>query len=115
MISPIKEYALGSPLVYKDGKGNHEAVVYEGVSADGNRHIVRKSYGAKVVTPESHIQDMNQADLTNVPTTLLKYCQEIGKGSTKEEVQSLVYPRVLSPLQQEFMSWHHRLYHLPFH
>ena len=114
VISPIKEYALGSPLVYKDGKGNHEAVVYEGVSADGNRHIVRTSDGAKVVTPESHIQDMNQADLTNVPTTPLEYCQEIGKGLTKEEVQSLVYPRVLSPLQQEFMSWHHRLYHLPF-
>lgn len=67
-----------------------------------------------MVTPESHIQDMNQADLTNVPTTPLEYCQEIGKGLTKEEVQSLVYPRVLSSLQQEFMSWHHRLYHLPF-
>ena len=66
VISPIKEYALGSPLVYKDGKGNHEAVVYEGVSADGNRHIVRKSDGAKVVTPESHIKDMNQADLTQL-------------------------------------------------
>ena len=45
----------------------------------------------------------------------LDYCQEVGIGISQEQAQRLAYPRTLSPQQQELMSWHHRLYHLPFH
>ena len=34
------DYELGMNLVYKDGKGNNEAVVYNGESANGLNHIV---------------------------------------------------------------------------
>ena len=34
-------YELGMNLVYKDGKGNNEAVVYEGESANGLNHTIR--------------------------------------------------------------------------
>ena len=113
VVTPVKDFELGSNIYYKDGFGNNETVVYEGESADGHFHTVRKEDGTKVVTPASHLRDMDQPDLCNIPSTPLEYCQEIGKGLTKEEVQSLAYPRILSPLQQELMSWHHRLYHLP--
>ena len=39
---------------------------------------------------------------------------EVGTGLTLQEAQALAWPRNLYPLQQELMSWHHRLYHLPF-
>ncbi len=45
----------------------------------------------------------------------LDYCQEIGIGISQEQAQRLAYPRTLSPQQQGLMSWHHCLYHLPFH
>ena len=35
-------------------------------------------------------------------------------GITLEESQSLARPRTSSLMQQELMSWHHRIYHLPF-
>ncbi len=44
----------------------------------------------------------------------LNYCQEVGIGITQEQAQGLAYPGALTPQQQELMSWHHCLYHLPF-
>ena len=101
-------------LDYKDGKGNNEAVVYEGESANGLLHIIRRKTGAKLVVPDSNLEHLHQISLSNLPSTPLDYCKEVGKGLTKEEAQRLARPRTLTPLQQELMSWHHRLYHLPF-
>ena len=58
---------------------------------------------------------LDQISFSNIPKTPLDYCQEVGKGITPEVAHKLAYPRALSPQQQELMSWHHRLYHLPFH
>ncbi|KAL7549579.1 hypothetical protein ACHAWF_012836, partial [Thalassiosira exigua] len=53
--------------------------------------------------------------MSNIPATPLDYCKEVGKSLSKEDAQRLARPQTLSPIQQELMSWHHRLYHLPFH
>ena len=38
----------------------------------------------------------------------------MGTGLTLSEAQALARRAALSPVQQELMSWHHRLYHLSF-
>jgi hypothetical protein len=48
------------------------------------------------------------------PQTTLNYCQEVGIGITQKQAQQLACPRALTPQQQELMSCHHCLYHLPF-
>ena len=108
------KFKLGASLLFKDGKGENELVVYEGATLDDKFHTICKADGTKIVTPESHLRIMSQPDLSNIPTTPLDYCKEVKLGISKEEAQALAYPRVLSPSQQELMSWHHRLYHLPF-
>ena len=49
-----------------------------------------------------------------MPNTPLDYRNEVVTGITLDEAQFLSRPRTLSPLQQEFMSWNHRLYHLTY-
>ena len=49
-----------------------------------------------------------------MPNTPLDYQNEVGTGLSLKEAQSLARPRTLSPVQQEFMSWHHQMYHLPY-
>ena len=49
-----------------------------------------------------------------MPKTPLEYQNEVGWGLSLEEAQALATPQILSSLQQELMSWHHCLYHLPF-
>ncbi|KAL7496856.1 hypothetical protein ACHAWT_005049 [Skeletonema menzelii] len=113
-VTPSTEspFTLGEEVIYTDGSGNSSAVVYEGGSVNGN-HIIRTEHGDRIVTPAPHLKALNQPDLTNVPRTPLDYCKEI-KDVTQEELKELVYPRQLSPVQQEFLSWHNRLFHMPF-
>jgi hypothetical protein len=99
---PVTPFTLGDEYIYHDGNGRSEACVYEGESVEGN-HILRTSDGTKVITPASHIQEFNQPTITNVPTTPLEYCQEI-KNLSPDQLKKIVYPRKLSPIQQEFLS-----------
>jgi hypothetical protein len=89
--------------------------VYEGVNANGLDHIVWRKDGTTIQVHDSNISFLNQINMTNIPSTPLDYCKEVGVGLTKKEAQILARPRTLTPLQQELMSWHNRLYHLPFH
>jgi hypothetical protein len=57
---------------------------------------------------------LEQPNFLNILSTPREYWQEVGIGLTWREAWDLAYPRVLSPSQQELLSWHHRLYHLPF-
>ena len=36
------------------------------------------------------------------------------KGLSYDEAHALALPISISPLKQELISWHHRLYHMPF-
>ena len=101
-------------LVYRDGQGKNVPVVYEGASADGMTHTIRLADGSKLPVHDSNLQLLDQPDFSNIPKTPLEYRNEVGVGLSLEEAQTLARPRQLSPLQQELMSWHHRLYHLPF-
>ena len=89
--------------------------VYEGVSEDGTKHIICLSNGVKVSTNSSYIRLTGQLTLSHLPSTPLDYYKEVGKGLSMEEASCLAMPRQLSPLQQELLSWHYRLYHLPFY
>ena len=66
------------------------------------------------MTPPNHVHFLEQPDFSNIPSTPLDYRNEVGIGISKEAAQELAYPRILSPSQQELLSWHHCLYHLPF-
>ena len=112
--SKLFDFVLGMDLVYRDGKGNNVTAVYEGASADNLTHTVRLQDGTKLDVHDSNLQLLDQPDFSNIPKTPLDYRNEVGHGLSLEEAQTLARQRPLSPLQQELMSWHHRLYHLPF-
>jgi hypothetical protein len=88
-------------------------MVYEGATPDGLCHTLCRDDGSKVVTPPSHVHFLEQPDFSNILSTPLDYRNEVGIGITKEEAQELAYPCILSPSQQELLSWHHCLYQLP--
>jgi hypothetical protein len=94
--------------------GQAEAVVYEGVMPDGFTHTVRQQDGTRLNVHKALLCLKMQGDLINIPCTPLDYCNKVGKGITKEEAENLARPRMLAPLQQELMDWHHHLYHLYF-
>ena len=102
------DFKLGMDLVYRDGKGNNVAAVYERASADELTHTVRLENGTRVDVHDSNLQLLNQPGFANIPQTPLDYRNEVGSGISLHEAQALARPRTRSPLQQELMSWHHR-------
>jgi hypothetical protein len=101
-------------LSYFDGGGKAETVVYEGVMSDGLTHTIRRADGTRLQVHDAYLRLKLQADLSNLPKTPFDYCKEVGTGITKDEAEALARPRILTPIQQELMDWHHRLYHLSF-
>ena len=101
-------------LTYNDGQDGSRAVAYKGTSSDGKSHTVRTKDGSKFVVRDSNLQLLNQPNFVNIPNTPLDYRNEVGTGLTLPEAQALSIPTSLSPVQQELMSCHHRLYHMLF-
>ena len=108
------DFQLGMNLLYCCGKEESETVVYEGASADVLLHTIRLKDSTKLSFYDSNLQLLDQPSFLNMPNTPQEYRNEAGTGLTLYEAQALSRPRTLSPLQQEFMIWHHRLYHLPY-
>ena len=94
-------------LLYSCGNEENETVVYEGASADGLLHTIRLKENTKLSVYDSNLQLLDQPSFSNMPNTPLDYRNEVGTSLTLYEMQALARPRTLSPLQQEFMSWHH--------
>ena len=101
-------------ILYHCGNVESETVVYEGDSADGLLHMISLEDNTKLSVYDSNLQLLDQPSFWNMTKNPLDYRNEVGTGLTLGEAQALARPRTLSPLQQEFMSWHHRLYHLPY-
>ena len=100
--------------MYCNGAGNSVPVVYEGASADILPHRYRFTDISKLVVYKSYLQLLDQPNFSNIPKTPLDYKNEVGACLSLEEAQDLARPSDLSPLQQELVSWHHRLYHLSY-
>ena len=100
-------------LLYCCGNEENITVVHDGASADGLLHTIRLKDNTKVSFYDINLQLLDQPSFSNMPNTPLDYRNEVGTGLTLYEAQALARPRTLSPLQLEFMSWHHRLFICP--
>ena len=102
-------------LTYRDRTGKSVKLVYELDSTDVLTHTIRLEDGTNIHVYNSNLQLIDQTDFSYSPKTTLDSRNEVGTGITLEEAKSLARPRTLSPLQHQIMSWHHRIYHLPFY
>ena len=75
----------------------------------------------KIRFPEGHEQDVpreflhrpGNPEICDLPRTTVEY-RDTANLLSEEEIRSISHPQQLSPLQQEFLNMHHRLFHLPY-
>ena len=51
----LARLVLGQDVLYTDGEGSRERVVYEGATSDGQWHTLQQSDTSKLATPGSHL------------------------------------------------------------
>lgn len=81
---------------------------------DNEFHIqVVDSNSVKFTTTAEYLRDPNNLDIGWIPTSIPGY-RASADHLTDERLENISSPQHLSPLQQEFLSLHHRSFHLPF-
>ena len=92
-------------VYYKSGDGtNQEENYLKQTAGNGTEfHSVKLSTGETVKTVASHLQLMEQTDLTNIPPYVKTYCKEVESGVTEVDISQMSHPKSLSPLQQQML------------
>jgi len=66
-----------------------------------------------IETTSEHLCSPSNPNIGWIPTSVPEY-KTASRTLTEEEIKKLTAPTHLSPLQQEFLRVHYKLYHLPF-
>lgn len=77
------------------------------------RITVTTPNGNHLETTKEHLRAPEQPDIGWIPSSVPDF-QTASGHLTEEQIATITSPRHLSPLQQEFLSLHNRLFHLPF-
>ena len=110
-------FTLGQNLLYNRMVGKElksDSVIYEGVDASGKNHLIRFKDGDRRAVHDSTLVAELQPSFNNIPSSPMDFQREIGLGVSQQEAQELARPQQLTPIQQELLGWHHRLYHMDF-
>ena len=74
---------------------------------------VRTTNDEVIEMTKEYLQSPDDPDIGWIPTTFLEK-KEAASILTEKEIDDITNPVSLSPLQEEFVSLHERLWHLPF-
>ena len=74
---------------------------------------VKRSDGSTAVVYPQMLNYIENPDIASIPQTSEQYCREC-ETVKPGEIAHILNPTSLSPLQEEMMSYHYRLHHLPF-
>ena len=75
--------------------------------------VVTNSNGDDIITTKEYLCFLSNPYVGWIPSSVLEYKQS-GKTLSEKDIEKITSPKNLSPLQQEFLSVHYKLNHLPF-
>ncbi len=103
-------------LQYNDGQGTCNIVVFLGADFTENMQLkceVKMSIDTVIVVDPVTLNFIENPDIASIPQTSEEYCLEFEKIKPLQ-IEHLLSPQSLSPLQEELMSYHNQLHHLPW-
>jgi hypothetical protein len=109
-------FLQGMKLRYNDGSGTRDIVTF--LSSDFAKDMRLKckiklsNYSVILVDPET-LNFIENPDIALIPQTSSDYVQD-SANITPSQMEHIMYPKALSPLQEEIMSHHTWLHHLPW-
>ena len=77
------------------------------------RIIVTNINGDDIITTKENLRSPNNPYVGWIPRSVPEYKQS-AKTLSEKDIEKIMSPKHLSPLQQEFLSVHYKLNHLPF-
>ena len=107
-------FKIGDTVRYIDKSGSKGAKITDLTFNEQMRpsYRVELEDQTSVEATDDVIQHVDDTNIGIVPRTVEQVQHEANKLS-KEDIDSIICPETLTPLEEKFMHWHHRLMHLP--
>ena len=108
-------FHVGETLLYTNA-GHTTYVRIEKIFLDDDRvlrFVVRTRDDKKIETTKESLRAPDAPDIGWIPTTIPDK-KEAATTLSEEDISRMTNPVTLSPLQEEFLALHERLWHLPF-
>ncbi len=115
-ITNLISFFDGMKLRYNDGSGTRDVVTFIGVDFVDDMQIrckIRLSNNSIILVDPETLNFLENPDIASIPQTSEDYCQEI-QSVDPSQVEHLLTPQSLLPLQEEMMSHHYQLHHMHF-
>ncbi len=103
-------------LCYNDSQGTQDIVTFFGADFLSNMQLqckIQKSDDSITLVNLETLNSIENPDIAWIPQTLADYIHK-SKHIPPLQLEHIMHPKALSPLQEEMMSHHTRLHHLPF-
>jgi hypothetical protein len=115
-VENMSSFLQGMKLRYNDGNGTRDVVCFLGVDfIDGMQlkcNVRFSDDSTKLVDPET-LDFIENPDIAIIPQTLDDYFNDV-INLEPSDLEHILKPITLSPLQEEMLSYHYRLHHEPF-
>ena len=108
-------FEVGETLIYSKN-GYTSFVKVKAIELDDNNVLqlrVVQQNNEELLTTKEFLRSPGNPDIGWIPTSVPEYASA-ANNLTDAEIEQIRSPAHLSPLQQEFLSLHNRLFHLPF-
>ena len=110
----VSPFVIGERLFFTNEGHTSTVRLRDILESEGATKFVVELPGKRLVTTTcDHLRPPSQPDIAKIPILPDDYKEDAGNLS-KEQLEKLASPQALSPEQQELMSYHQRLLHLPF-
>jgi hypothetical protein len=115
-VQNMSSFLQGMKLRYNDGNGTRNVVQFLGVDFINGMQLkcnIRLSNDStKLVDPET-LDFIENPDIAIIPQTSEEYCRDAA-NLKPSDLEPILKPVTLSPLQEEMLSYHYWLHHEPF-
>ena len=115
-LTNLISFFIGMHLCYNDGKGMQDIVKFLGADFVDDMQIkclIQLLDDTVLLVDPETLNFIENPDIASIPQTSDDYLCESAE-LLQLQLQTLVSPKSLSPLQEELLSHHNRLHHMPF-
>ena len=116
MLTNLVSFFKDMKLRYNDGQGTRDIVTFLGADFGKDMQIkcqIKLSNDSVILVDPELLNFIENPDIASIPQTSKEYCREC-KNIAPSQLEHILSPQSLSPLQEEIMSHHCRLHHTPF-
>eukprot|EP00978_Attheya_sp_CCMP212_P006292 scaffold14257_cov69-Attheya_sp.AAC.1 len=111
----IRHFSVGSKVRYTrqghNSLGKIDAVDTTDASS-APKYTISLHDGTQITTPPGYLRAPDDPDIASIPVSRHDYIRASSLIS-EQDAQRIAKPKTLTPLAQEFLSWHDRLNHMP--